>query len=158
MRYNHLILLAELPERNLYGQVRWLCLCDCGKFLIADRGNVTSGRTAACGCQRVARGKTKIATKHGHTWRGPKGRSPTYSTWEAMHRRCSDPNHESYPYYGGRGIKVCDEWRDFAVFLKDMGERPEGKTLDRLDNGGNYCKINCRWATPSQQNANKRKK
>jgi hypothetical protein len=75
-----------------------------------------------------------------------------------MHRRCYNPNHESYSYYGGRGITVCDRWHIFENFLADMGERPEGKTLDRLDNDGNYTMINCRWADKYEQARNKRKK
>ena len=81
-----------------------------------------------------------------------------YNAWVTMRQRCNNPNSVDYPNYGGRGITVCDRWNTFRLFLEDMGERPEGHTLDRYpDNDGNYEPSNCRWATPSQQNFNKRK-
>ncbi len=92
-------------------------------------------------------------TKHGHR----KGkRSPTYNSWRAMMERCTYKRHPWYRIYGGRGIIVCDAWRTFANFLADMGERPEGMTLDRIDSDGNYELSNCRWATPKQQAMNRR--
>lgn len=93
---------------------------------------------------------------HGHNEKG--SRSPTYHTWVAMINRCQNPNFTKYPDYGGRGITVCGRWQTFINFLTDMGERPKGKTLDRIDNDGNYCLKNCRWSTPKEQAANKRKR
>ena len=82
-------------------------------------------------------------------------RTPTYYTWKMMKQRCQNPRATSYEYYGGRGIKVCDRWQSFDNFLEDMGERPEGKTLDRFPNkNGNYEPGNCRWATRDEQRAN----
>lgn len=83
-------------------------------------------------------------------------RSPSYLTWSGMIQRCNNPKHDKYPYYGGRGIKVCKRWREFRFFLKDMGERPDGLTLDRKDPNKNYCKENCKWATKSEQSRNRR--
>jgi hypothetical protein len=91
---------------------------------------------------------------HGHA-RGIK-QSPTYISWCSMKQRCLDPNRKDYHYYGGRGIKVCERWHKFENFLKDMGERPEGKTLDRKNNDGNYIPDNCQWATSKEQCNNRR--
>lgn len=91
--------------------------------------------------------------RHGHA--GTK-RSPTYNTWRAMRQRCQNPNHDKYSYYGARGITVHDDWNTFDNFLKDMGERPRGKTLDRIDPDKSYGPDNCRWATKKQQANNKR--
>jgi hypothetical protein len=81
---------------------------------------------------------------------------PMYRAWAAMRQRCSNPNCASWPYYGGRGISMCERWRSFANFLADMGERPKGMSIDRINNDGNYEPGNCRWATQAQQNSNKR--
>lgn len=81
---------------------------------------------------------------------------PEYKIWVSMRQRCNNPNERAYKHYGGRGIKVSEEWNDFDVFQRDMGERPKGTSIDRIDNDGNYCKENCKWSTKAQQSRNRR--
>lgn len=90
---------------------------------------------------------------HGHA--SYRNRSPTYQSWAAIIQRCNNPKSTSYPHYGARGITVCERWLKFENFLADMGERPEGTTIDREDGSGNYEPGNCRWATKEQQSANR---
>lgn len=82
--------------------------------------------------------------------------TPTHKIWRGLFTRCENPNHRTYKYYGARGIRVCQRWRSFSNFYADMGERPPGLTLDRIDADGDYSPGNCRWATPQTQNANRR--
>lgn len=93
---------------------------------------------------------------HGHCSGGYLNRTPTYNSWRAMRQRVLNPKHEMFSHYGGRGITIDPRWDSFQEFLKDMGERPTGKTLDRIDVNGNYCKENCKWSTKKQQQRNKR--
>jgi hypothetical protein len=92
---------------------------------------------------------------HGHSKSNGGRPTPTYESWVAMHTRCTNPKHPKFRLYGGRGITVCERWASFEAFLADMGERPKGTTLDRIDNDRGYERGNCRWATDSEQNSHR---
>lgn len=143
-RFGRLVVLSLDPERAA-GRRRFLCRCDCGAEIIRVGASLLAGQATSCGCARV---------RHGHA-RGGLG-SRTFKSWDAMLYRCTNPSSKDWQFYGGRGITVCDEWRVFANFLRDMGDRPAGMTLDRIDPDGPYCKSNCRWATAAEQGRNKR--
>lgn len=127
----------------------WRCVCTCGAERTIRAYDLRHGLTQSCGCWG-----REVGLRHGHAV----PRSPTYRSWRAMMRRCREPGHMKYPSYGGRGIEVCARWRDFAAFLADMGERPEGCTIDRIDGSRGYELGNCRWATAAEQRRNRRRK
>lgn len=152
-RFGRLVAL-ERGENSKAGKSRWLCQCDCGSApTLVIGGNLQSGISTSCGCVRKERALAATMS-HGHT-RGRKI-SPSYNTWRGMISRCGNPSDKSYPYYGGRGVTVCDRWQSFESFLEDMGDRPAGSEIDRKDNSGPYEKENCHWVTRQQNGRNRR--
>lgn len=126
----------------------WNCRCDCGVEREVRAGLLSRGSSTNCGCQR------KHVVKHGHSRRGKRTR--TYRIWKAMHSRVKPAYVQARDYFA-RGISVCDRWSDYESFLSDMGEAPDGLSIDRIDNDGNYEPQNCRWATAKTQRENSRR-
>lgn len=134
------------------GNVRWECLCDCGGTCYPTRHNLQAGNHHSCGCLRREIASMKTLT-HGESPRS--GSSREYNSWSGAKSRCFCPTSQKYPSYGGRGITMCAEWRDsFESFLRDMGRRPIGMSLDRINVNGHYEPSNCRWATDLEQGRN----
>lgn len=139
----------------------WDCVCECGSRLSGVRsGNLRSGHTKSCGCLRVDNGKKvgRLAETHGMS--GMTGNSH-YTRWANIKKRTGSPNATGYSNYGGRGIKMCQEWLDSFVAFKNwvddnLGPCPDGHSLDRIDNDGNYEPGNLRWASAKTQNNNRR--
>jgi hypothetical protein len=158
-RFGRLVVIERTGASNRRG-VYWLCKCDCGieKEILAI--NLKQGSTKSCGCFRreMARNLGELSVKHGHAV----DNSPSleYRIWHGIKQRCFNPNNNDYPWYGGRGITVCDRWKDsFSNFLEDVGPRPNRKySIDRINPDGNYEPENCRWTTSKEQYKNRRVK
>lgn len=131
---------------------QWRCRCLCGNEVTAVTGALTTGNTQSCGCRKRDETVARL-TRHGgrHT--------PEYVVWNAMRKRCENPKNAKYADYGGRGILVCERWRDFANFLADMGRRPSTRhSIERIDNDRGYEPENCAWVLRETQNRNQRQR
>ena len=139
----------KVVGRNRHNQLIWSCTCECGNECNALGFIMRRGEKQSCGClQRET--TANINKKHGKT------RTKIYAIWRTMTQRCYDPNSHAYNRYGGRGIKICDKWKSFEGFYEDMGDKPEGLSLERIDNNGNYEPANVVWATHKTQSNNRR--
>ena len=159
-RFGRLVVKACLGRKA--NQTWWACQCDCGSQVRACSGDLVTKTTGSCGCLNRDLSKQR-ATTHGKT------DTSEHNIWCSMKRRCYKVNSPAYKWYGARGIVICDRWRNsFQAFLDDMGEKPSGMSIDRIDNDGSYtcgkCEecheqnwpANCRWATRQQQSDNSR--
>ena len=152
-RYGRLVAISPTGERR-GGKIVWTCICDCGSTSLAVINHLRNGQRVSCGCAKTAGNQIKKkSAKHGHYV----GNVPTatYRIWSGMKSRCLNKNVPEYKNYGGRGIKVCERWMDFSNFLEDMGARPDGLSIDRVNNDGHYEPDNCRWATEIEQHNNR---
>lgn len=149
-KFGKLTVLSIVNRVKVGERIKWKCRCECGKIKITSSKMLKNGRSKHCGCSKNAKG---INLKH-----GGKG-TPEYNIWASMKARCYNKKSAAYQYYGGRGITVCESWKNsFVCFLKDMGKRPSLElSIDRINNDGNYEPSNCRWATIFEQNKNRRK-
>lgn len=152
------VISRDEAKRGIDPNSWWVCKCDCGTSKSIIGQQLKSGGTLSCGCyrkefakSRVDNGTSAVKRTHGMT------KTPEHRTWGSMIQRCENKKHQAFSNYGGRGIKVCQQWRDsFQQFFIDMGNRPKGTSLDRINVNGDYEPSNCRWATDIQQKNNRR--
>jgi hypothetical protein len=143
-RFGRLVAIEVVGKRANRDSL-WKVHCDCGRTKVVPGRCLKRGRSKSCGCR----------PNPGNYQHGKSG-SRTHATWLSMQQRCNNPKAASYGLYGGRGISICERWKSFTAFLEDMGERPPGTSIERINNEFGYFKGNCRWATPAEQAKNRR--
>ncbi len=141
--------VVEYAGNDRLGKAMWRCVCECRGQRVVRANALRSGRTVSCGCRRAE------MLSSGRLRHGLSGHS-AYGSWKAMVDRCTNPKSKDYKWYGARGIKICDRWLSIQGFVAEMGERPAGCSIDRIDPNGDYTAENCRWSNPVEQGAHKR--
>jgi hypothetical protein len=149
-QFSRLYVIRESTKRGSSGEVFWFCQCSCGNFCCIEGKSLLKGNTQSCGCLNQEK-RLETHKTHGLT------KDKTYNTWRGMISRCNNPNDVKYRNYGGKGITVCDRWKYFENFYVDMGIKPKGLTIERLNNKKGYSPDNCKWATYQEQSRNQRR-
>lgn len=162
-KFNSWLILEEAP-RDKWGAKQYKCVCDCGNEKVVTQSDLKTNKSSRCRDCGYGPFKTvevvRLTTK-GNNYKHGYNRTPTYKSWQMMKERCNPEckaaqNPRSHRYYVAKSIKVCDRWMEFIKFLEDMGEKPKGMQLDRIDSDGNYEPGNCRWVTPLENNHNRK--
>lgn len=148
VKFGRLIALSKEETKDKH-HAYWRCQCDCGNTATVRTSHLKTGFVSSCGCYK-SEASAQRKFKHGDSY------SPTYRAWASMKNRCTNPSHEDFALYKGRGITVCERWMEYKNFLEDMGSRPSNTSIDRINNNDGYYPENCRWATATQQARNKR--